>query len=116
MVRNEEIYRRTESQPLTIHITKARWALFGHILRRPEDIPANAAMKAYFEPSNKPSYRGKPPINLPTLINEDLNILSKNTQTHSHFLDHCYHRQLQLKNEKDLNDSEKLPRIETNGT
>ncbi|GFR99748.1 hypothetical protein ElyMa_001054200 [Elysia marginata] len=52
-ISNEELYRRTKSQPTTLLITTSRWNLFGHILRRPIDIPANLAMKAYFDPSNK---------------------------------------------------------------
>ncbi|GFS07152.1 endonuclease-reverse transcriptase [Elysia marginata] len=56
-ISNEELYHRTKSQPMTLLITRWRWKLFRHILRRPIDIPANLAMKAYFDPSNKPGYR-----------------------------------------------------------
>ncbi|GFR91258.1 craniofacial development protein 2 [Elysia marginata] len=60
-ISNEELYHRTKSQATTVLITRSRWNLFGHILRRSIDIPANLAMKACFDPSNKPGYRGKPP-------------------------------------------------------
>ena len=104
-MKNEELYRRTQSQPLTLSITRARWRLFGHILRRSENIPANKAMQAYFEPSNKPGYRGKPPINLPTLLDDDLKTITKHTtdETQTIHHDHCYARKLQLKTRKDLN-------------
>ena len=97
------IYIRTKSHPLSLHITKARWNLFGHILRRPDDIPANAAMNNYFETSNKPGYRGKPPINLPKLLDEYLALSAK--QNYPHILDHNYSRNLtvpKLKCKKDL--------------
>ena len=106
-VTNEELYRRSESQPLTLHITVARWRLFGHILRRPEDIPANRAMQAYFEPSTKTCYRGKAPISLPKLLDEDLSNSVINTPRYIQE-DHRYHRRLQLKNKQDLDYLTKL--------
>ena len=57
----------------------------------------------FVEPSTKPGYRGKPPINLPRLLDEDLRICSKlNSQTH--LLDHNYTIQpkMQLKTMYDL--------------
>lgn len=103
-VKNEDLYERTNSQPLSLHITKARWNLFGHILRRPDDIPANVAMSSYFEPSNKPGYRGRPPINLPRLLDEDLSISSTHSSQTNIQLDHNYSYQpkMQLKNSYDL--------------
>ena len=102
-VTNDEVYERTNSQPLSLIITRSRWNLFGHILRRPSDIPANVAMQSYFEPSTKAGYRGKPPINIPKLLDEDLMGIDQKTPSQDIQHDHCYHRQIQLKNVKDLN-------------
>ena len=104
-VTNDELYRKCNSQPLTLHIARARWKLFGHILRRPEDIPANRAMQAYFEPNSKPCYRGKAPTNLPQLLDEDLR---KSATITLHHQDHSYHRKLQLKTKKDLDHLKEL--------
>ncbi|GFR64043.1 endonuclease-reverse transcriptase [Elysia marginata] len=88
----------------TAGIAWSRWNLFGHILRHPIDIPANLAMKAYFDPSNKPGCRGKSPINLPKLLDEDLEIYEKPTTVQNQIiqLDHCYQHRLKLKTNKDL--------------
>jgi len=38
---------------------RARWKLFGHILRLPDDVPANIVMAEYFSPTTAATgYRG----------------------------------------------------------
>ncbi|GFO01732.1 hypothetical protein PoB_002823700 [Plakobranchus ocellatus] len=49
---------------------KARWRLFGHVLRRDRNIPANKAMLFYF--SDNKRARGRPQTTLPITLNNDL--------------------------------------------
>ena len=55
-------------------ILKARWNLFGHILRRDSDIPANKATRAYFIQYGH-KLRGRPTTTLPILLNRDLELI-----------------------------------------
>ena len=45
-ISNKTLYKKC-NEPLSTHILESRWRLFGHILRRNEDIPANKAMQLY---------------------------------------------------------------------
>ena len=47
-ITNKLLYRICQEKPLPLQILSARWSLFGHILRRDKDIPANKATRAYF--------------------------------------------------------------------
>ncbi|GFN84660.1 hypothetical protein PoB_001116600 [Plakobranchus ocellatus] len=51
-------------------VLEARWRLFGHILRRDRNIPANKAMLFYF--SDNKRARGRTPTTLPITLNNDL--------------------------------------------
>ncbi|EGZ23411.1 hypothetical protein PHYSODRAFT_480033 [Phytophthora sojae] len=65
-------HRRLRSRPLRHRITSARWGLLGHILRRPQDIPAFIQMKAYFSSSDSSKWRGRPRTTLPLVLDQDL--------------------------------------------
>ena len=52
-ISNINLYKRCNDYPLSLFILKSRWKLFGHILRRNEQCPANNAMKFYFEETCK---------------------------------------------------------------
>ena len=84
---------------------EARWKLFGHILRRDQSIPANMAMKFYFE-EPKTGYRGKPRTSLPVVLNQDLDNFYQHTEPHHS--DHNYTRRLKINNIEDL---EKIRKI-----
>ncbi|GFR94401.1 hypothetical protein ElyMa_000917900 [Elysia marginata] len=56
--------------PLSIFILESRWRLFGHILRRDSQIPANQAMSEYFVTEGS-KFKGLPLTTLPVL-NRDL--------------------------------------------
>ena len=58
---------------------EARWKLFGHILRRDQNIPANLSIKFYFE-NNKDGFRGKPRTTLPVVLQQDLERYYTNTE------------------------------------
>ena len=45
---SEELYIKTDQQPIEVDIVYQRWIFFGHVLRQAEDTPANRAMKNYY--------------------------------------------------------------------
>ena len=65
-ISNAKLYEKCKEISISITIVKARWRLFGHILRRDKDIPAYKAMQPYFDksPTDK-NFRGRERITLP---------------------------------------------------
>ena len=74
-ISNRSLYRKCLEKPLSIQITSARWRLFGHILRRDKDIPANKATRAYFIENNN-RLQGRPKTTLPIVLNRDLTLVN----------------------------------------
>ena len=70
-ITNRELYKKTNCKPISELIKTARWRLFGHILRRDRDIPAQVAMEEYYNLTEK-KFPGKTPTNLISVINQDL--------------------------------------------
>ena len=97
-VSNEELYNRTKSNSISQNICRYRWTLFGHILRRSEEIPANLAMKKYFIETNSKKYPGKKPTNLPIMIQKDLHKINPFT----FMSDHNYCSYYRFQNQADL--------------
>ena len=87
-IRNEKLYEICQTQPLSTTILKARWTLFGHILRRDQNIPACKVMKFYFTNLGK-NFRGAPRTTLPIKLANDLDILHNSIQT-PHTNEHSY--------------------------
>ena len=52
-ITNSSLYNKCEEHPLSIYILENRWRLFGHILRRNIEIPANKSMNSYFATHGK---------------------------------------------------------------
>jgi hypothetical protein len=48
-VTNENLYAMCGCKPASVQVIKARWRLFGHVLRMNENVPARQAMALYFE-------------------------------------------------------------------
>ena len=86
-ISNKSLYKVCKEKPLSIFIIESRWRLFGHILRRHEQIPANKVMEFYYTEFGK-RYRGRPITTLPIVINKEL------SQSHPN---------LSLKTKEDLN-------------
>ena len=101
-ITNEKLYQVCNAQPLSITILKARWTLFGHILRRDQNIPANKSMKFYFTNLGK-NFQGKPRTTLPTKLADDLDTLHNSLQA-PHTTDHNYTTRPtpKLRNKQDL--------------
>ena len=73
-ITNKSLHKKYQEKPLSLQILKARWNLFGHILRRDSDIPANKATRAYFiQYGHKLS--GRPTTTLPIVLNRDLGLI-----------------------------------------
>ena len=68
-ISNKELYKRTNSIPLSVKIAGAKWRMLGHILRRP-DTPAFQAMKQYYATSNKKIFLGRPLTTLPQTLKD----------------------------------------------
>ncbi|GFR67859.1 RNA-directed DNA polymerase from mobile element jockey-like [Elysia marginata] len=79
---NSSYGREIPRKPLSLQILESRWKLFGHILRRHRDIPANKATRAYFIQSGK-NHRGRPRTTLPTVLNRDLAPIDHEIRLHS---------------------------------
>ena len=73
-ITNKSLYKKFQEKPLSLQILKARWNLFGHILRRDSDIPANRATRAYFIQYGH-KLRGRPTTTLPIVLNRDLGLI-----------------------------------------
>jgi hypothetical protein len=76
-VSNCELYDRCDSVEVSTIVKKARWSLFGHVLRLNANTPAQLAMDYYCrgveagEHTNEARKRGRAKANLPvTLFNE----------------------------------------------
>ncbi|GFS11467.1 hypothetical protein ElyMa_003087300 [Elysia marginata] len=83
----KSLYKKCQEKPLSLQILESRWKLFGHILRRHRDIPANKATRAYFIQCGK-NHRGRPRTTLPTVLNRDLALIDHEIRLHSsHELD-----------------------------
>ena len=54
-ISNKTLYKKCNEKPISTHILESHWRLFGHILRRNEEIPANKSMQLYFHRTEKDS-------------------------------------------------------------
>ena len=70
------IFSRLHKCPLSITLLENRWRLFGYVLRRNSEIPANKSMNSYFI-SHGSKFRGRP---LTILLNKDLTRVSDDKQ------------------------------------
>ena len=77
-ITNKALYKQCNERPLSLYVLENRWRLFGHILRRDREIPANKAMEGFFVPQGD-KYRGRPITTLPVVLNNDLSRLESNT-------------------------------------
>ena len=74
-ISNAALYKRCKTAPLRLHLTKSRWRLFGHILRRAQPIPAQLNMVRYYATvGTMPAYRGRMRTCLPTVLDKDLRL------------------------------------------
>ncbi|KAJ8550665.1 hypothetical protein ON010_g10405 [Phytophthora cinnamomi] len=75
-ISTDKLYRRTKTEPLRYTLLRSRWRRFGHILRRPANIPAYRFMDAYFRLSTAGKWLGRRHLTLPMVLDADLQTLS----------------------------------------
>jgi len=68
---NAVLYARCKAEPISTIIKRARWRLFGHVLRLPRDTPAAIAMDSYFTCCDKP-WKGRPRTTIATKLSTEL--------------------------------------------
>ncbi|GFR61842.1 hypothetical protein ElyMa_000114500 [Elysia marginata] len=88
-ITNSSLYSKCNEGHLPIFILESRWRLFGHILRRDSQIPANQAMSGYFVTEGS-KFKGRPLTTPPVVLNRDPSlIINSNLQLKSsHDLEH----------------------------
>ena len=106
-ITNDSLYKKSNERPISATMRVARWKLFGHILRRNPNIPANIAMRFYFE-NQETGYRGRPRTTLPEVLKKDLKIFQKMAIRRNELRKY---RGLRLENKKDF---KRLTSIATN--
>ena len=97
-ISNKSLYQKAKEIPISDTIRKARWKLFGHILRRNLNIPANIAMQFYFEDQSG-GFRGRPRTTLPVVLKEDLEKYQSSIRMNRR---ERKNRKLKLRNNNDL--------------
>ena len=75
-INKKELYKKTNSIPLSVEIAGARWRMLGHTLKR-LDTSAFQAMKQYYAASNKKKFIGRPLTTLPQTLKEDVKFIPK---------------------------------------
>ena len=71
---DKSLHRICRGKPQAIHTLSTRCSLFGHILHRDKDIPANEATRAYFIPNGN-KLPGQAETSLPIGFNRDLALI-----------------------------------------
>ena len=73
VISSRELYRRCGVCPITERVRKARWMLFGHILRMDNNCPASVALHYAVETLDTlTGRRGRPRTNLFSVLVNDL--------------------------------------------
>ena len=73
-ISNDDLYRRTKSNPISDTVACRRLRMTGHVLRMDTDTPPQVAMSGYFDKGNK-APRGRPRLTLATSLVAQLNKL-----------------------------------------
>ena len=77
-ITNKALYKQCNERPLSLYVLENKGRLFGHLLRRDREIPANKAMEGFFVPQGD-KFRGTPITTLPVVFNNDLSRLESIT-------------------------------------
>jgi hypothetical protein len=99
VISNKKLYEICQTKPLSQRVKLARWRLFGHILRMPENSPA--ALSLYFAVAgcqDLKGRRGRHRMNLLNILGSDINrIPIDRSSTNIH-----RHTKLKLKTDHDI--------------
>jgi len=72
VISNNNLYKRTNTEPLSVRVERSRWKMLGHVLRGPWDGPALTSLVFAVNTLQLPGRRGRPQTNLFSLIKHDL--------------------------------------------
>ena len=73
VISNNALYKMCNVVPLSVRVNQQRWSMFGHVLRMPENTPAQQALEfAVLGSSKYRSCRGRHCSNLLSLLQADL--------------------------------------------
>ena len=73
VISNANLYKRTDTVPLSVRVDRSRWRMLGHVLRGPWNGPALTSLVFAVNTLNKPGRRGRPQSNLFSAIRQDVN-------------------------------------------
>ena len=71
-IKNKNLYKITDTKPISVEITKRRWKMLGHTLRMNPNTPARRSMKYFFEKRSKKKFKGRKRATIITTINNDI--------------------------------------------
>ena len=71
-ISSNALYERCECGPMSLSAIKARWCLFGLVMRMAYDTPAQMAIYEYIAPTSTAGSHGRPRTTLPTNLDDDL--------------------------------------------
>jgi hypothetical protein len=73
LISNRALYKMCNTEPLSVRVAQQRWSMFYHVLRMPEDTPAQRALDfAVIGASKYKARRGRHTTNLLSLLRSDL--------------------------------------------
>ena len=72
IISNKNLYKRCNTEPLSVRVDRSRWRMLGHVLRGPVDGPAYTSLVFAVNTMQYPGRVGRPQSNLFSLIKRDL--------------------------------------------
>ena len=81
IISNNNLYKRCNTEPLSVRVNRSRWRMLGHVLRGPVDGPAFSSLMFAINTLQYPGRRGRPQSNLFSLILSDLKRHGKSLKT-----------------------------------
>ena len=82
-VANANLYKRANTEPISITATDRRWKLLGKILRGNEEDPALYCMRQYFETENRKKIRGHY-TTVATILKQESKLVSLSAHSRAH--------------------------------
>ena len=70
-ISSNTLYERCECGPMSVSAIKARWGMFGHVMRMAHETPAQMAIDEYITPTATAGWQGRPRTTLPTTLDND---------------------------------------------
>ena len=91
IISNVNLYKRCNTEPLSVRVVHSRWRMLGHVLRGPLEGPAYSSLTFAINTLAKPGRVGRPQANLFSLIKHDL---SRHDLFLNNLFDLCYLRNI----------------------